>query len=389
MKAHTNEGEVRQLLVHEKGIISLASRSVHLITRRGLTQWHLTHERMLDLRCMSFTSSSTQLLVAGCQSSMYLIDIEKGTLIEELQATANYTMMKKGRHICAATDDGTIHVLSISNPDGVLATWKASVNIRDMDARGDFLVVCKAALRQPEVFADPLANVYDLKNLKQMAPIPFPAGAALVRLHPKLQTTSFVASQTGQMQVVDLMNPVSITMRQANVHSMQGMELSSSGNALAITDHQGYIHLWGSPANIRFNNVSKTTEFADPPATNTPHVDWNDMPLNTIGMPYYHDRLLSAWPSHLVFDIGAPPAPTLEQAMIPELQPAKMGYYHPNRNPKGLHRYQAEDTRAAHPAGLIAAPKFLSEKAEIVPRQAIRSTTLGGCGGTCGRNSKW
>lgn len=367
MKAHTNEGEVRQLLTHEKGIISLASKSIHLITRRGLTQWHLTHERMLDLRCMSFTSTSAQLLVAGCRSSMFVIDVEKGTLLEEHQATANYTMMKKGRHICAATEDGTIHVLSTSNLE-VLATWKAAVIIKDMDARGDFLVVCRASLRQLGVsVVDPMANVYDLKNLKQMSPIPFPAGAALIRLHPKLQTTSFVASQTGQLQVVDLMNPVSIIMKQANVHAMQGMELSTSGNALAITDHQGYIHLWGSPTNIRFNNVSKTTEFADPLPTNIPHVDWNDTPLNTIGMPYYHDRLLSAWPSHLVFDIGAPPAPPLEQAMMPDLQPAEMGYYYKNRNSKGLHRYQVEDTRAAHSTGSIVAPKFLSEKAKLSP----------------------
>lgn len=321
---------------------------------------------------MTFTASPAQLLVAGCQGSMFLIDVERGALSEELRATANYTMMKKGRHICAATDDGTIHVLSISNLDEILAIWKAAVSIRDMDARGDFLVVCKSSMRQSGVLMpDNIANVYDLKNLKQMAPMPFHAGAALVRLHPKLQTTSFVASQTGQMQVVDLMNTVSVTMRQANVHTMQGMELSTSGNALAITDHQGYIHLWGSPANIRFNNVSKTTEFADPLPTNIPHVDWNDMPLNTIGMPYYHDKLLSAWPSHLIFDIGAPPAPPLEQTMMPDLQPAQMGYFYQNRNPKGLRRYQVEDTRAAHPAGLLAAPKFLSEKAKLSPEKTF------------------
>lgn len=376
VKAHTNEGEVKQLLIHEKGIISLASRSVHLITRRGLTQWHLTHERMLDLRCMSFTSTSAQLLIAGCQSSMFVIDVDRGILLEELPAPGNYTMMKKGRHICAATDDGTIHVMSTASLE-VLTIWKAAVVILDMDARGDFLVTCRSTPRQSgNSIVDPLANVYDLKSLKHLSPIPFPAGAALIRLHPKLQTTSFVASQTGQMQVVDLMNPISIIMRQANVHSMQGMELSPSGNALAITDHQGFIHLWGSPANIRFNNVSKAVEFADSSPTNLPHVDWTDAPLNTIGMPYYHDRLLSAWPSHLVFDVGAPPPPPLEPAMMPDLQAADIGLYYENRNPKGLHRYQVEDTRALYSTGSIAAPKFLSERAKQSSSKAVSGSRL-------------
>jgi hypothetical protein len=35
----------------DKGVISLSSKSVHMITRRGLTQWHLTHDEMVDLRC--------------------------------------------------------------------------------------------------------------------------------------------------------------------------------------------------------------------------------------------------------------------------------------------------------------------------------------------------
>jgi hypothetical protein len=45
-----------------------------------------------------------------------------------------------------------------------------------------------------------------------------------------------VASQTGQLQVVDLMNPNAINLRQANVSFMLGIDLSPSGEALAIND---------------------------------------------------------------------------------------------------------------------------------------------------------
>ncbi|KAK5014877.1 poly(A)-specific ribonuclease [Cryomyces antarcticus] len=36
-----NEGPVKQLLFCEKGVISLSGQSIHLSSRRGLTQWNL------------------------------------------------------------------------------------------------------------------------------------------------------------------------------------------------------------------------------------------------------------------------------------------------------------------------------------------------------------
>ena len=42
LKAHTeDEGPVQQFLFNEKGVISLAAKSVHFMIRRALTQWHL------------------------------------------------------------------------------------------------------------------------------------------------------------------------------------------------------------------------------------------------------------------------------------------------------------------------------------------------------------
>ncbi|KAK4943503.1 poly(A)-specific ribonuclease [Elasticomyces elasticus] len=367
VKAHLGEGPVKQLLVHEKGIVSISTSSVHFVTRRGLTQWHLSHRLMTDLRCMAFTSTNNLIIVAGCQSTFFIIDVDKGQIVSEHAAQARYTIIKKSRHICAATDDGNVHIISL-NDFSVLKKWRAhSSAVNDMDARNDFLVTCGFSVRQLGVpIVDPLANVYDLKSLTSLPPIPFHAGAAYVRMHPKLQTTSFVASQTGQMQVVDLMNPVNVMLKQANVQFMLGMEIASSGDALAITDTNGLIYLWGSPSKARFNNISKETEFADPPPQQIPHVDWNDTPLNTIGMPYYSEPLLSAWPSHMVFEVGSPPVP-VEPTLLFHMQTAEMGHYAPNLNPRKLLRYQVEDTRSGHAPASIAVPKFLSEKAKGTP----------------------
>lgn len=357
--AHDAEGPIRQILFHEEGVITLASRSIHFTSRRGRSLWHSHHSSMIDLRCMTFTNNRNQILIAGSQHLMLVIELAHGDIIEEHPAQANYTLMKKARHICAATDNGEIAILNATNFK-VLKTWEGHGGaISDLDARGDFLVTCGHSRRaMGQSLMDPLAKVYDLKTLSTLPPLPFHAGAAYVCLHPRLQTTSFIASQTGQLQVVDLMNPNSINLRQLSLQYMLGMALAPTGNALAIIDAEGAIHLWGSRSKIRFSTQQQETEFAHP-VSETPFVDWRDGPLNSIGMPYYNEPLLSAWPSHWHFDIGAPPPPIDPQL---SLAPSDMGYYAPNT--KSTFRYQVEDTRATVMGTTMAAPKFLSEKAK-------------------------
>lgn len=96
-----------------------------------------------------------------------------------------------------------------------------------------------------------------------MPPIPFPAGAAYVRMHPRMLTTSIVVSQSGQMHVVDLMNPNTSNVRQANVLSYLSMfEIAPSGEGMALTDAECYIHLWGSPTKLHFVDLATPIEFA-------------------------------------------------------------------------------------------------------------------------------
>lgn len=333
-----------------------------MITRRGLTQWHVTHDEIKELRCMSFTAQTNRIIVAGCQKAMFTIDIDKGTIVDKLRTEHHYVIMKKSRYLCAATDTGSVNALSLSD-FSVVKSWKAhGAAVNDMDARNDLLVTCGFSVRHlGSPIVDPLANVYDLKTLSPLPPIPFHAGAAYVRMHPKLQTTSFVASQTGQLQVVDLMNPNAFKLRQATVSFMLGIEISPSGEALAINDAECSIQLWGSPAKIHFNEMSKEVEFADV-TPRPPPLDWSpETPLNMIGMPYYHERLLSAWPSHLLFEVGSPPA-VIDQSLIPYLRSGEIGQY--AANPKKTRRYQVENTRAlASSEPALIAPKFLSEKA--------------------------
>lgn len=79
-------------------------------------------------------------------------------------------------------------------------------------------------------------------------------------------------------------------------------------------------------------------------------------------MPFYRETLLSAWPGHLVFDVGAVP-PKFDPAIAASLTRTEFGAY--AQNPRKTRRYQTDDPRALEKAlASIEGPKFLSEQAK-------------------------
>ncbi|KAM5375702.1 hypothetical protein ACJZ2D_005885 [Fusarium nematophilum] len=364
-KAHqSSDGPVRQILVNEKGVVVLGSKDVHMALRRGPPMWHIKHDDMKDLRCMSFTSKGTaEIIVAGLQDAMLVIDLIKGDVVKQVPTEHQYTIMRRGRYICAATKNGSVNLLDPIS-FAVVKTWNAhSALINDMDAQHDFVVTCGYSLRQGQNYMlDPFLNVFDIKKMSSMPPIPFPAGAAYVRMHPRMLTTSIVVSQSGQIHVVDLMNPNTSNVRQANVLTYLSMfEIAPSGEAIALTDAECLIHLWGSPTKLHFVDLPTPIEFATPEEP-LPNIEWTpETPFSAVGLPYYREVLASAWPD-IPCDVGAPPV-KFDPQFIAGLKATEFGLY--GRNTRGLRRNQVEDTRNVNKSSSsgLKAPKFLSEKA--------------------------
>ncbi|KAI0164180.1 PAB-dependent poly(A)-specific ribonuclease subunit PAN2 [Xylariaceae sp. FL1272] len=375
---------ISQILFNEKGVVVVGTRGVYMRHRRGLPLWSLRgadqkrlgeplklpdsetiHEDMKELRCMSFTSKGTsEILVAGEQDVMLVIDTIKGEVIKRVPTDHRYIIMRRSsRYICAATPTGAVHIIDSVNFQ-ILKIWNAhTAMIHDMDAQHDFIVTCGYSLRQHgHYMPDPFVNVYDLKNMSSLSPIPFPAGAAYVRMHPRMSTTSIVMSQSGQMHVVDLMNPNASNVRQVHSISVSTIEIAPSGEAVALADHECTIQLWGSPHKLRFTEFARPIETGDTPS-HVPRIDFDsfDTPLSSVGMPYYRDVLLSAWPSNSVTQVGAPPL-KMDAQMVAGLKEDKWGWY--GKNTRTSRRNQVEDTRMIEsPQSSLKPPKFLSEKA--------------------------
>ncbi|EEU47284.1 uncharacterized protein NECHADRAFT_91728 [Fusarium vanettenii 77-13-4] len=294
-KAHASaDGPVRQILVNEKGVVALGAKDVHMAMRRGVPMWHIKRDDMDDLRCMSFTSKGTaEIIVAGLQDTMLVIDLIKGDVVKQVPTEHQYTIMRRGRYICAATNNGSVNLLDPVT-FAVVKTWNAhSALINDMDAQHDFVVTCGYSLRQGQnLMLDPFLNVFDIKKMTSMPPIPFPAGAAYVRMHPRMLTTSIVVSQGGQIHVVDLMNPNTSNVRQANVLSYLSMfEIAPSGESMALTDVECYVHLWGSPTKLHFVDLPTPIDFATPEEPVPSHLTLSgyhiiETPLHLLGLTY-------------------------------------------------------------------------------------------------------
>ena len=253
-----------QLLFNERGVISLAAQSVHFMIRRGLNQWHTVHPSITRLTCMVFLEKRATILVAGSQETMLKLDLAKGTVIDEFDTNSEYVMLKAGKYICAATSSGSVDLLDPGTLQ-VIKTWQAhSASISDLQVSANSLVTCGRALRpHGPAMLESLAKVYDMKSMQQLAPIPFPTGAAYVQIHPKLSTTCVLGAPNGQLQVIDLVNHNTSNIVMLGNY-VTHFSISGSGNIWAIADENNQVHLWGSPnKTINFNDNVQLPEYAD------------------------------------------------------------------------------------------------------------------------------
>lgn len=92
-------------------------------------------------------------------------------------------------------------------------------------------------------------------------------------------------------------------------------------------------------------------------------------------MPYYHEKLLSAWPSDHVFEVGYM-ASKVDPDILKSMIPTSIGYR--AANPQKTLRNQADRTKIMESNGtIIAAPRFLSEKSRDPGKDQTDGTAKG------------
>lgn len=95
-------------------------------------------------------------------------------------------------------------------------------------------------------------------------------------------------------------------------------------------------------------------------------------------MPFYRERLLSAWGNERYFEVGKP-STVIDPDILKNLRPNPGGIGQIAPNPRKLFRNQAEETKPASNNGTaLAAPKLLSDKARDPKHKSISGLPISG-----------
>lgn len=73
-------GGVRQMIVNERGVLSLGRTSVRLASRRGVVCWNLPEAEFIDLKAMTMSHGNQDIVVAGNQRRMLMVNLNRGSV---------------------------------------------------------------------------------------------------------------------------------------------------------------------------------------------------------------------------------------------------------------------------------------------------------------------
>ncbi|CUM65657.1 uncharacterized protein PRCAT00003305001 [Priceomyces carsonii] len=320
---------VRQHLSHREGLFSLLQSSLIFNNRRGIVKqefsWELFKngsEQFRNLSCMAINSNANNDIIVGSDDSFMKIDVNKPNNLINYDYTGSVSFVKTAaKFLVLGKTEGTVDIFDPLSQTTVKTFPGHSSSLSDLDIQGNYIATCGYSSRarsfhpSKDFMADLLVNIYDLRMLKALAPIPFPAGASCVRFHPKLPNILVIASRSGQIQLVDMFDQLLGYLYQANLavsntplhvnnSYLSNLEISGNGEFISFNDSCSNLHLWSyNPTGKDFVSFPSPLEQPDiilPLSTEFLSIDDN-VPLSSVGMPYYKDLLLSNFASDLRF----------------------------------------------------------------------------------------
>ncbi|KAH9813591.1 PAB-dependent poly(A)-specific ribonuclease subunit [Melampsora americana] len=363
-KSHSNRTPTRQLLISERAVLSLGESSVKSTSRRGLPHWFSQHAQ--DAQSMAFSSTkSNELVIAGSKPELITINTANGALIRKLDITPTapgpstafsglhdptyfppITHIRRSQNLVAC--GARSGVVTLRDPNTLKEEHSMMAHyagLEQMETEGNYLVTCGLSLKQGHPVRDPLVKVFDVRALRPLPPITFPSIPSLIRFHPRMSSTLFIASSLGQLQILDIMNPIPAnSFFQLDCGSyITDLCIAGTGEGLAYVDADSVVHLWttGAASNVphgpmKWSRATQPVELPDEPSEpNDSLFDWatDDTPLSTIGMPFYSSELLSVIP---VQNYITPYSPLFQAR--PSIEPDLLSAVH-QRQQQQLHQH--------------------------------------------------
>ncbi|KAF9053213.1 ubiquitin carboxyl-terminal hydrolase-domain-containing protein [Panaeolus papilionaceus] len=277
-------------------------------TKGGMNKWYFRSNAMIET--FSDTLSSSHILAASTHNmELIFLSTMTGSLIRKISSPSLITHLESTNSLLASGSvDGYIRThdprAGSGRPLAAEHTAKAHhSSVQGLQTSDNFIFTIGMGERLSRPFPDPLVKIFDLRTMRALTPIPFSSGPAFIQKMPNHPTRLAIVSSQGLINIVDASNPTSSgEFYQLDVASyLTSFAVSSDGGYMACGNAEGSVHLLSSVDDeTPFNGFAgQALPWADRPAP-LPEIEWTtETPLNSIGMPYFENQLLSAWPTHL------------------------------------------------------------------------------------------
>lgn len=350
---------VKRIIAGESSIraLGVAAEGLGQWTKGGMNKWFYRHSSTIA----SFSNTTNSHIIAASTSNMELLYINSttGSISRQVPTPSVITHLEPSHSmLLSGSADGYLRThdyrANTNRSGGAEGLVRAHSNgIQGLQTAGHYAFTIGLSERRSRPFPDPLVKVYDLRTMRSLPPIPFSSGPAFIHVLPKQVSTVAIVSTQGLINIVDVSNPKAISeFYQLDIGSyVTSTSISATAAYMAFGDAEGVIHLLSQAEDgttVPFNGFDDhPVEWADN-LLPLPSIDWTSTtPLNTIGLPYYDTRLLSAWASDSTSATATYPPPPKVPPQISNIMKMKdnVAYAAFPRELKGHRNMVAADTR--------------------------------------------
>nr|XP_018265891.1 PAB-dependent poly(A)-specific ribonuclease subunit PAN2 [Kwoniella dejecticola CBS 10117]OBR88049.1 PAB-dependent poly(A)-specific ribonuclease subunit PAN2 [Kwoniella dejecticola CBS 10117] len=314
---------VKEIRITDRDVWTLAEGGIGGRMRGGRAKWTVS-DPTRSLRTMTPNPTNSHEVLAGGNGQMILANTSRGEIVRRIESNeASIVKMapsSSNRAVLSASLSGQINLLdprtAYKSLNTIIPVQAHTGGLSGADVQGNLVCTWGWTHMQGHPMPDPLVKIYDIRTLRPLPPISFPAGPAFALLHPTDPSKLVISSQQGMLQSVDMSGgSAASTFQQLDVNSyVTSMALSPRGDYLAFGDADGHLHLWtqydtGETAQLdengqmvlpTFNGYEGIKPEWPDQADTLPPIVWEETtPLNLIGMPYYSEALLSNFPPDL------------------------------------------------------------------------------------------
>ncbi|KAH0830330.1 ubiquitin carboxyl-terminal hydrolase-domain-containing protein [Lanmaoa asiatica] len=309
---------VKQLAVADNHLraLGLAGHGIGAWAKGGMNKWYF-RAPSASVSAMSPTAFSSNLVAAATTTpEIVLLNAMTGSVLRQAPVSSHITHLHFSHStLLCASADGYVRAhdprTALRRENAASAVLAHASGVQDLQATGNFFFTIGSSSRRGHEFPDPLVKVYDLRNMRPLPPIPFSDGPAFINLLPKHTSSLVVTSAQGLVNVVDVSN--TNTSDSTPPHTSHLPPSHQTALTWPLATALGIIHLLtaadGSFEHFFNGFQGQPVEWADVPEP-LPEINWLDStPLNSIGMPYYTNPLLSSWTPQFLSSTNPPYPP--------------------------------------------------------------------------------